>query len=137
MASVMASPARELQSRAEEFAVEYSKIFINLASIFLGLTLTFYKDVVQPPAASWMMAAIILAWLCWIISIFCGARALSYIINASAAVRREHVNRDSTVDVRTYSIFDTELLWLLRGQQFTFLFGFVVAISGPASRMLP
>ncbi|NJR38469.1 MAG: hypothetical protein HC781_06035 [Leptolyngbyaceae cyanobacterium CSU_1_4] len=114
-----------------DYAVEYSKIFINLATVLLGLTLTFTSNVVGKESSRIFVLMMLVSWILWIASIYMGARSIAIIVTIVAA-STDSVAGDEDEDLssssdESLSVFDRSLQQRLRWQRRFFIYGFSVA----------
>lgn len=98
---------------------EYSKIFINIASILLGLSVTFMSRIAVVDLVN--LFAMIVSWAACVASIFFGAKAIRALVVVHDG---EDEDDDEGVDVRR-SIFSPSVRGPLDLQVVACLAGFV------------
>ena len=103
-----------------EYTVEYAKIFINLASLLLGLSITFAGTILGISSIS--VFAVSIAWAFWIFSILTGSYTVRKIVSIVADVEDAP---DEPISRRD-SIFGSNVSTLLNVQVMLFLGGFAV-----------
>lgn len=118
-------------SKEYDYAIEYSKIFINLATALLGLTLTFVSQIAGNSSyRTWFVLIILVAWVLWVTSIHMGAKSISIIVALTAGGDDDKAGRDPDAPDENDgdNVFNPELKQKLNLQRGFFLAGFVVAI---------
>lgn len=112
-----------------EYTVEFSKVFINLASLLLGTSLLFVSQVTDKGPAS--LGLLIISWFCWTASVYLGAQSIGAI---STLVGQAEIDEkdESTETFPSQFIADrlnaTSLSNKLKWQMWLFLGGFACLI---------
>jgi Na+/melibiose symporter-like transporter len=141
-----------------DYAIEYAKVFINLTTVLLGLTVTFISQIIgNNPHAKELTITMLVSWVFWIFSIFMGARSIADIVTLVAGSDDSPTSEDESPTSEDESptsedepptsedepptsedessrnddggVFDQELNFKLQLQLVTFILGFLVLIG--------
>lgn len=108
--------------KAGDYIVEYSKVFINLSSLVLGLSITFVQYIIGGKTAGVPLLAF--AWVLWVVSILFGAFAIRRI----AGTVDDDDNGDDSPTPIGETIYSGFIKLLLSGQLATFVLGFLIVM---------
>lgn len=76
---------------------EYAKVFINIASLLLGLSVTFLSRIAVPDATN--ITVVVVAWALCILSIYLGASAIRKLVTTVSDESASEEDDDSGVDL--------------------------------------
>lgn len=111
-----------------DYVVEYAKTFINLATLLLGLSITFASKLSAADAISQVI--LLSSWLCWIISVYFGAQAIREMVNVAYRTESEPDDETDAATDHEDTIFSSKITASLNLQFWLFGVGFLIAVIG-------
>lgn len=115
-----------------DYVVEYAKTFINLASLLLGLSITFAGKV--SGGDEYLTLMLLATWLLWISSVYYGSQAIREMVNVayrSETPEEDVADADASVDLGD-TVFSPVITRALNLQFWLFSLGFAAAVVGAA-----